>query len=434
MDPQRICRRLVIALALLYALGARAAEPLPTVILPDPGLRPEQVAIVINTRDALSWSIGDYYRRLHTVPPRNMIHVAFDPTETVMHPGEFAVMKRVLDAKTPATIQAYVLTWAQPYRVGCMSMTSAFAFGYDHRYCAKGCRYTAVNPYADSDSLRPWDDFGIRPAMMLATPSLSAAKALINRGVLSQGWYFHGPVKRPAAYLVETPDKNRSVRKVFFPAIARRFGRLLDINIERSEGIEGADDILFYFTGDRFVKGLDNNRYLPGAVADHLTSSGGKLTDSIQMSAMDWLRAGATGSYGTVVEPCNYLQKFPNPERLMAQYLAGRTLIEAYWKSVLMPGQGVFIGDPLAAPFKGYRLLEKDGAIDVQTAQLLPGVYRLLGADRAEGPYEDLATTVAVSAGLQHFTLKPPYRRFYRLQRAYALPGESLQFMPPTSP
>ena len=30
----------------------------------------------------------------------------------------------------------------------------------------------------------------------------------------------------------------------------------------------------------------------------------------------------------------------------------GETLIEAYWKSVLMPGQGIFIGEPLAAPWR----------------------------------------------------------------------------------
>ncbi len=35
----------------------------------------------------------------------------------------------------------------------------------------------------------------------------------------------------------------------------------------------------------------------------------------------------------------------------MSHYLNGDTLIEAYWKSVLMPGQGIFIGEPLARPF-----------------------------------------------------------------------------------
>jgi len=34
------------------------------------------------------------------------------------------------------------------------------------------------------------------------------------------------------------------------------------------------------------------------------------------------------------------------------RYLDGETLLEAYWKSVAWPGQGVFIGEPLAAPFR----------------------------------------------------------------------------------
>jgi uncharacterized protein (TIGR03790 family) len=74
--------------------------------------------------------------------------------------------------------------------------------------------------------------------------------------------------------------------------------------------------------------------------------------DGGQMSALRWLEAGATGSYGTVVEPCNLPQKFPNPALVAANYLKGDTLIEAYWKSVAMPGQGIFIGEPLAAPFR----------------------------------------------------------------------------------
>jgi uncharacterized protein (TIGR03790 family) len=88
-------------------------------------------------------------------------------------------------------------------------------------------------------------------------------------------------------------------------------------------------------------------------MADHLTSSGGALTErGGQMSALAWLEAGATASYGTVVEPCNLPQKFPHPAVAIAHYLAGETLIEAYWKSVRMPGQGVFVGEPLAAPFR----------------------------------------------------------------------------------
>lgn len=392
-------------------------QSLPQLLLPAPGLGAEHLAVIINTRDPLSWKIADYYQRKHHLPPRNLIHIAFDPGETVMHPGEFAVLQKVVEAKTPKTVQAYLLTWAEPYRVGCMSISSAFALGFDPKYCASGCKQTAINPYANSHSTRPFDDFGIRPTMLLAAETYAEAKALINRGVRAKEWFFHGPVKQPAAYLVETPDHVRSVRKVYFPEIKQRFADRLKIHMVTTDGIEGASDILFYFTGDRYVKGVDKNHYLPGAITDHLTSSGGQLTDSYQMSAIEWLRAGATGSYGTVVEPCAILAKFPHPGRLMSLYLQGHTLLEAYWKSVYMPGQGVFIGDPLAAPFQGYRLVQTSEYLRVHTAQLSPGNYKLLAADSDEGPFITVTSGISITEGLQTFTIDPPYHRVYKMEK-----------------
>jgi hypothetical protein len=45
------------------------------------------------------------------------------------------------------------------------------------------------------------------------------------------------------------------------------------------------------------------------------------------------------------------VDKFPRPNLVIDAYLNGETLIESYWKSVAWPGQGVFIGEPLATPF-----------------------------------------------------------------------------------
>lgn len=119
-------------------------------------------------------------------------------------------------------------------------------------------------------------------------------------------------------------------------AIAR--GR---IKVEEPTGaVHDRPDILFYFIGASTVPGLDSNRFVPGAIADHLTSFGGMLTDSPQMSSLRWLQAGATGSYGTVAEPCNFRGKFPDIPVLLAHYLAGESLIEAYWKSVQMLVRG----------------------------------------------------------------------------------------------
>ena len=61
--------------------------------------------------------------------------------------------------------------------------------------------------------------------------------------------------------------------------------------------------------------------------------------------------SGATASFGNVTEPCNIAQKFPNIKVLLRHYLQGDSILEAYWKSVAMPGQGLFVGEPLARPY-----------------------------------------------------------------------------------
>jgi uncharacterized protein (TIGR03790 family) len=250
-------------------------------------------------------------------------------------------------------VQAYALTWARPYRVGCVSITYAFAFGANEKYCTAGCGPTPLSPYFNASTAKPYTDLHVHPTMSIAALDFEHAKALIDRGVSADGRDPKG-----TAYLLVTGDRLRDVRAARYPqAIAVANGRI-HAEVLQSPAMENRTDILFYFIGATSVPALLSNRFLPGAVADHLTSFGGMLTDSAQMSSLRWLEAGATGSYGTVVEPCNSLEKFPNVAVLLSHYLAGETLLEAYWKSVAMPAQGLFIGEPLAAPFATRRPLQ----------------------------------------------------------------------------
>ncbi len=384
--------------------------------MPEPGIQPTSLGVVVNDLDPLSRQIGDYYLLKHEIPRENLFHVALDPGAKGISAAQFDTATQQLRNSLPDRIQGLVLTWMQPYVVKCMSMTSAFTFGFDEKYCASKCNTTAVNNYARASSLEALSKFGIRPSMMLAADSLEEAKALIDRGASSRGWHYRHPDTRPAAWLVETSDKARSVRKSSYPEARHRFAGQLEIHVENSEAVENQRDILFYFTGSRWVPGITSNRYLPGAAADHLTSAGGQLSGGRQMSAVEWLQAGATGSYGTVTEPCNFTAKFPHPPRMIEQYLAGRTLLEAYWKSVLMPGQGVFIGDPLAAPYLGYRIEEKGGDLTVHTSQLLPGHYQWLAADSALGPFRPVGVEIELGSPPHELPLPNPLAAFYKLQ------------------
>jgi uncharacterized protein (TIGR03790 family) len=307
-----------------------------------------ELALVVNTLDPLSVEIGKYYARKRKIDFQNVVRVAFEPKASLSK-EEFEVIKQQVDEQVRPHVQAFALAWAAPWRVECMSITSAFAFGFDPASCAWGCKPTPFSRYFASATRAPHADLGIRPAMALAAASLEEAKALIDRGVAADGTHPEG-----TAYLLTTSDAARSVRSPGYP-LARRVAKgTIPVKILQQDTLTYRTDVLFYFTGAARVAGLKTLRFLPGAIADHLTSSGGVLDagGGGQMSALEWLEAGATASYGTVAEPCNLPQKFPHPAVAIAHYLAGETLIEAYWKSVRMPGQGVFVGEPLAAPFR----------------------------------------------------------------------------------
>lgn len=310
-------------------------------------LGPAQVAIIVNDDDPLSVRIGEYYQAARAIPSRNLIRIHLPRDKPILTREEFQTAKAEVDRRVPAHVQAYALTWAQPYRVECMSITTAFAAGWDEAYCQRvTCGPTKPSPYFNSDSRRPWNDFQLRPTMSIAALDFEHAKALIDRGVAADGTLPSG-----TAYLINTSDVPRNVRAAWFPKIRERMRGLFKVRIVNWDYMDHARDVMFYFTGLHDVPRITTNRYLPGAMADHLTSSGGRLTDSDQMSILRWLEAGATGSYGTVTEPCNVLAKFPHPGIAIERYYYGETLIEAYWKSVSMPGQGIFVGEPLAAPF-----------------------------------------------------------------------------------
>ncbi len=305
-----------------------------------------ELAVIINESDHLSVTLGEYYVHERNIPRKNVIYISFSPGKKVMSRKEFAVIKQQVDEETPSNVQAFALTWAAPFRVDCMSITTAFAMGFDPSFCAQDCVGTKKNPYYNSNSHRPWSDFRIRPTMSIAATTFQKGVELIRNGVEADFSHPSG-----TGYLVSTNDKNRNVRAQFYPSIINQLSPFFKFEEVKTNSLKNKDDVFSYFTGLKKVDNLETLNFLPGAIADHLTSIGGVQIGSSQMSALRWLEAGATGSYGTVVEPCNFTEKYPQPRVVMGHYLNGDSLIEAYWKSVYWPGQGIFIGEPLAKPF-----------------------------------------------------------------------------------
>jgi uncharacterized protein (TIGR03790 family) len=308
-------------------------------------LSAERLGVLYNLDDASSQEVALYYAARRSIPKSNIVGVHLGDGNVVT-PERFAPIRDRAVDQLPASVQSLALVWSRPYAVGCMSITTAFAAGYRPAFCEPGCGATAPNPLFDSDGWLPTDTVGWWPAIMIPSGDPVLAHALIERGIAADGTAPPG-----TAYLIRTQDTSRNVRAASYADVELTLAprlRIVELSTPIAKDLPG---VIAYFTGAAHVEELPRIRFRPGAVADHLTSTGGVLTGGNQMSAIEWLKQGATGSYGSVSEPCNHLTKFPDVGVFLLHYLRGETLMEAYWKSVGMPGQGLFIGEPLARPY-----------------------------------------------------------------------------------
>lgn len=339
--PRAAGRERPVPLALRGAIAPRARGHLSA----------RELGLVINSADPYSVQVGEYYARVRGLAPAQVLRVVL-PVRHDLGASELRLLADQIAAHFGDDIQALALAWNQPYSVGCQSITAALTLGLDPAICQKVCGPTPTSRYFNAATARPWTDLRLRPSMLLAAGDVAGARALIDRGVAadhSLGWRGAPPVQ---ARFVVTSDAARSMRSRLFPPPGPLRGVGVDVAVDRGERSGESDRLLIYQTGTPRLSGLGRLHFVPGALADHVTSYGGQLDGrSGQTSVLAWIGAGATASYGTVSEPCNHPQKFPHPQLLLLHYLQGSTAIEAYWKSVAWPAQGLFVGEPLAAPF-----------------------------------------------------------------------------------
>lgn len=346
--------------ALLLALAglAQAAEPVEARWGRMPRLygriTANDLGLVINTADPYSVAIGEYYARRRGIPPAQILRVQL-PQRSSLTREEFHALDEAIRNQMPENVNGLALAWVQPYAVDCNSLTSALGMGLQPDVCAQSCAPTRISPYTSYFGAKPWVVIGLRPTMQLAARSVPAAMAMIERGIASDHTLAAGASEPAVAYLAATPDANRNVRERLFPPAGPVPGVAgFEVARVRSDALPPMRRTLVYQTGLARVPTPLGGEWLPGALADHLTSAGGQLErppGDGQMNVLDWIDAGATASYGSVSEPCNHLQKFPHPQVLIQAYAQGVSALEAYWHSVAWPAQGVFVGEPLAAPF-----------------------------------------------------------------------------------
>ena len=107
-------------------------------------------------------------------------------------------------------------------------------------------------------------------------------------------------------YFMTTPDTVRSYRRADFAAVVAAI-TAMGGQAEALDGVLplGRRDALGILTGITHPQPVGADLAIrPGAFADHLTSFAGMFDDGSQEKMSSWITAGASGSLGTVEEPC----------------------------------------------------------------------------------------------------------------------------------
>lgn len=166
----------------------------------------------------------------------------------------------------------------------------------------------------------------------------------IKRGVRSD---YLGP--RRGIYFVTSDDVRSTCREwQYVPAVneLKAMGTLATVTTNFPAGEK---DVMGILMGAETVDPSQVGSFAPGAMAEHLTSWSADFQKR-QTKVTDWLKAGATGSDGSVVEPYANPNKFPGA-RFYVHYAAGCTMLESFYQSIACPLQNLLLGDPLARPY-----------------------------------------------------------------------------------
>jgi len=381
------------------------------------------VVVVVNQSSRNSVQLGNYYCERRQVPPQNVLRLNWSGGNTEWALADFTsvlvnpLLAMLAKEQLTNQIDYVVLSMDIPYQVSSPdsvalnSTTSALFYGFKpdtHPPCSLASGSTSL--YAGSE-----DVFRSTPPINAASNSylvtmITSSNLALAMQIVDQGAGSDSTFPTQTVYLEKSTDGARNVRYWNFdnPIFDTRLRGNYSMERTNDSAISGYGYILGAQTGseDYPVAGVS---FAPGGLADNLTSFGGQifLQSIAQLDILSLLAAGAAGSYGTVDEPCNYLEKFPSPLDYFYQ-ARGFSLAECYYQSLTAPYQGLIIGEPLAAPFA----LPGHGAwLNLSPNALLTGTTNLaleFDASAAGGPPLQQVDLFVDGVLLQTLTNIPP--------------------------
>jgi uncharacterized protein (TIGR03790 family) len=362
-----------------------------------------------------SVEIAEHYQALRGIPQSNVVtvDVAWSESqwsmseqafrETIYAPVSEALRERGLDEQ----VLGWVYSVGFPTRIDAPQPVSLHGITFvrgklpsaDDIYNASyhsplfaggGHENMRLSPTQSLDGYADWlgDEMPL-PAMSLGVvgkrgSTVENVRKALTRAVRSDATLPDGPI-----YLIDGDDVRIICRKWQFGVTANLLKRK-QINVQIARSIpEKTEPLVGIFTG--IAKTTPSHySFVPGALADNLTSFAGAFERAEQTKLTEWLDAGAVASLGAVVEPMSNYRKFPVAQ-IFVHYTKGCTVMEAYYQSILSPLQQLIVGDPLAAPF-AYRTAITcsqlpAGAVVEQEVELEPAITQPLHYNRRSFDY-----------------------------------------------
>lgn len=375
-------------LALLLAVPSLPAQA---------GGGPENVMLVVNAASPASIEVANAWIALRNIPPINVLMLPWEGSRETIPIGTFReeILRPILQAidgrRLSSQIDQLVYSTDFPWRIDFKEELPAPLVGQDHFPSASltglSTQYAAVlsrqstflevgsnrywRPLTDdgipreTQGFRSWYGWGAAGELLEAGGPrylLSTMLGVTHGDANTVAEVVSGLASAAAAdgtrplgtiYFAVNKDVRSTTRSRDFSAIVRELGR----HGVQGELFEGTlpvrkKDVAGLMTGTpSFVWDKAASTIVPGAICENLTSFGGIFTPNTgQTNLAEFIRSGAAGSSGTVIEPYALQDKFPHPS-IQVHYARGACLAEAFYQSIRSPYQILVVGDPLCQPW-----------------------------------------------------------------------------------
>ena len=339
---------------------------------------PHEILLLVNTNSGPSREIANHFCHLRAVPPENVVLLGLpdsvrsaeaeisreDFTRLIWEPARNIMAQRGLADQ----ILAWVYSADFPVRVRTSPPMSLTGLTFTRNavpepgVIATGLYVSALfrgpaRPGGPISAPMTLENLAVLlgtnlplPAGMLAWTGARGNEPAIAIRALHQGRMADGTRPAGSVYFVTNADVRSTSRAWQFPAAAEEL---------RAQGVAAhilpalprrARDVAGLMMGEAVPDPSIVGAFLPGAMAEHLTSWAAVFHNPGQTKLTAWIEAGASYAAGTVVEPYSIWTKFPSG-RFFAHQAAGCSTLESFYQSVVSPLQTLPVGDPFARPW-----------------------------------------------------------------------------------